>query len=152
MARNDVRLKDLSLEFEELAGRLSALALEKAPGPPSLSPSLARLVLAVRLMWAGQFETGLGEPARNMLLALYAARLESQRFTPTKLAFATAVPLPTALHWLNVMVERGLIRRSGDRRDRRLVRLTLTAGAVAGIEAYLAAVFERPFLLPRGLG
>lgn len=148
MARNDARLKEISLELEGLAGRLSALALENAPRSPSLSPSLIRLVLAVRLMWSGQFEAGLGEPARNMLLALYAARLEGQRLTPTRPASATAVPLATALHWLNVMAERGLIRRSGDPRDRRLVRLALTPNAVAGIEAYLAAVFERPFLLP----
>jgi DNA-binding MarR family transcriptional regulator len=148
MADADARLNELSRELEELAGRLSVLAREGRPRPPSHNPALVRLVLAVRLMWSGQFEAGLGEPARNMLLALYAARLESRRPTPTKLASASAVPLATALRWLDTLDERGLIHRGRDPKDARLVRLALTPRAVAGIEAYLSAIFERPFALP----
>jgi hypothetical protein len=39
----------------------------------------------------------LGEPARNMLLSLYAARQEGRDLPPTRLAQSAAVPLPFGL-------------------------------------------------------
>lgn len=146
--RDRKRLAELSFELEHLAARLSALAWEDARRSPPAPVAVVRLVLGLRLMWSEQFTAGLGEPARNMLLALYAAQLDHRSLTPTRLSAAAAVPLATALRWLDIMDERDLIRRSGDPRDRRLVRLALTPKAVAGIEAYLSAVFERQFLLP----
>lgn len=149
MLRNQKRLTELSVELEDLAGRLSALIREDVPKSPPPTPALVRLVLALRLMGSDYFPAGFGEPARNMMLVLYAARLEHQRLTPTRLAAASAVPLATALRWLDIMEERGLIRRRrDDASDRRLVRLALTPKAVAGIDAYLSAIFERRFLLP----
>lgn len=148
MPRDQKKLVELSVELEDLAGRLSALAREDMPRSPPLTPALVRLVFALRLMGSDHFPPGLGEPARNMLLALYAAQLDHQRLTPTRLASSAAVPLATAVRWLDIMAERGLIRRRGDPNDRRLVRLALTPKAVAGIEAYLSAIFERRFLLP----
>jgi DNA-binding MarR family transcriptional regulator len=148
MLRNQKRLTELSVELEDLAGRLSALIREDVPQSPPLTPVLVRLVLALRLIGSDYFPAGLGEPARNMMLVLYAAQLDQQRLTPTRLAAASAVPLATALRWLDIMQERNLVRRSRDPSDRRLVRLALTPRAVAGIEAYLSAIFERRFLLP----
>lgn len=99
-------------------------------------------------MAAEQFVPGIGEPARNMLLALYAAELEGKELTPACLAAASAVPRTSVLRWLTIMGKRGLVRRSRDAADHRLVHLALTQEAIAGIEAYFSAIFEEPFLLP----
>jgi len=151
MAHRESGLAELSRELTGLAGRLHLLLNEPALASLRPTPQLVRLVLGMRMMAAEHFVPDLGEPARKMLLSLYAAELEGKVLTPTRLAAASAVPLTTALRWLEIMGERGLVQRSADGRDRRLVRLALSQEANAGIEAYLAAIFEEPFLL-RGLG
>jgi len=101
-------------------------------------------VLGIRLLWFDHFGIDLGEPARNMLLALYAAQLEECALGQTRLAMAAAVPLTTASRWIETLRERGLVEATPQPRHR--WRLTLTADAVTAIDAYLAAVFRRSFM------
>ena len=148
MARPDHRLLEISHELERLAGQLSALTVERGARTPPLTPTLVRSILAVRLIAPDHLDRDLGEPARNMLLSLYAARLEGRDLPPTRLAASAAVPLATALHWIARMRERGLILARPHPTNRRSRLLRLSPRAIAGIEAYLAAILQRSFLIP----
>jgi len=138
-------LAKVSRDLRRLAARLSALTGEVGEDAfPAPTPEVVRLVLGIRLLWFDHFGVDLGEPARNMLLALYAAQLEGRWLGPTRLAKAAAVPLATALRWIEMLRERGLVDATPEPRHR--WRLTLTADAINAIDAYLAAVFRRSFM------
>lgn len=138
-------LARVSRDLQRLAARLSALTAEVGEGAfPAPTPEVVRLVLGIRLLWFDHVGNDLGEPARNMLLALYAAQLEESRLGPTRLARAAAVPLATALRWIETLRECGLVDATLEPRHR--WHLTLTAEAVSAIDAYLAAVFRRSFM------
>src|SRR3546814_2543305 len=58
------------------------------------------------------------DPAWDMLLDLYAARLEHQPVSVSSLCIAAAVPATTALRWIKTMTEAGLFVREADPQDR----------------------------------
>lgn len=148
MAPRGDKLAELSRELSGVAERLQMLAHEGAHPTVVLTPQLVRLVLAMRLMAAGHFAPRLDEPARRMLLVLYAAKLERRTLTLSRLTEASAVRKTSALRWLDVLNKRGFVWRFREPKGYRRLRVALTPDAVAGVEAYLAAIFERPFLLP----
>jgi len=72
-----------------------------------------------------------GEPAWEILLELYAARIEGRRLTATSACMASGVPPTTALRWLTRLEEANLVVRSRDSRDARLSLLDLTDEGLA---------------------
>lgn len=89
MAHRASKLAELSRELPELADRLQLVLAERAHASLRPTPQLVRLVLGLRLLAAEHFVPSLGQPARNMLLALYAAELEGKVLTPNRLAAAS---------------------------------------------------------------
>ena len=79
-----------------------------------------------------------GEPAWDMLLDLYAARLEHQRVSVSSLCIAAAVPSTTALRWLRTLTESGLVVRRADPHDKRRVFIELGEPAARGLTGYFA--------------
>jgi DNA-binding MarR family transcriptional regulator len=72
------------------------------------------------------------DPAWDILLDLMAARLERKQVTVSSLCVAAAVPPTTALRWIGVLAERGLLVRAADAADRRRAFVELSdAGARA---------------------
>src|SRR5690606_9764038 len=49
------------------------------------------------------------DPAWDMLLDLFAARLEQERVSVSSLCIASAVPPTTALRWIRTLTEKGLL-------------------------------------------
>lgn len=66
------------------------------------------------------------DPAWDILLDLMAARLERKPVTVSSLCIAAAVPPTTALRWISVLTERGLLVRVADNADRRRVYVELS--------------------------
>lgn len=60
-----------------------------------------------------------GEPSWDMLLDLFAARVEDRRVCVTSLALASGVPITTALRYIENMTRSGLIVRVDDPADGR---------------------------------
>jgi len=60
-----------------------------------------------------------GEPCWDILLDLFIARIDGLRISITSSCIASGVPLTTALRWLTVLENRGLIIRSNDQTDKR---------------------------------
>lgn len=73
-----------------------------------------------------------------MLLDLFVAQAEGRRVHVGVLCDASAVPSTTALRWMALLIEQGLVEKHPDERDARRAYVALTPGARDNIEALLA--------------
>ena len=78
-----------------------------------------------------------GEPAWDMLLDLYLADFDGKRLSVTGACIGSAVPVTTALRWLDRLDEAGLITREGDARDGRRTHVQITPLARQAMDACL---------------
>ncbi|HET9629256.1 MAG TPA: MarR family transcriptional regulator [Novosphingobium sp.] len=85
------------------------------------------------------FEESLfGEPAWDLLLDLFIAAKERKRVPVTSACIGSAVPTTTALRWLSLLEERGLVVREADPADARRIFVRLSTEAYAKMVAYFA--------------
>ena len=82
------------------------------------------------------------DPAWDMLLDLYAARLERQPVSVSSLCIAAAVPATTALRWIKTMTDAGLFLREADPHDGRRIFIALAEGACDALARYFEALEE----------
>ena len=75
------------------------------------------------------------DPAWDILLELYAARLGQRRMFLRELARSIDTPQSTAARWISVLSDRGLVTTTNERRE--------TAGAAIELSAEGAAVMQR---------
>jgi hypothetical protein len=80
------------------------------------------------------------DPAWDMLLDLFAARLERRSVSVSSLCIASAVPATTALRWIKSLTDAGIFVREADPHDGRRIFITLSEGAEAGMRAYCDAM------------
>ena len=85
----------------------------------------------------------LGEPVWDMLLALYCFTSRGRRLSISSLCFASGVPQTTALRWVGVMEERGLVSRFKDKQDGRRWYMTLAVRGREVMEQYLRSIHAR---------
>lgn len=81
-----------------------------------------------------------GEPAWDILLDLFIAAKDRKRLPVTSACIGAAVPATTALRWLTVLEEKGLIIRENDTNDARRVFVRLSAEGYEKMVAYFADV------------
>jgi DNA-binding MarR family transcriptional regulator len=79
----------------------------------------------------------LADPVGDMLLHLYMSRAGSRPVIKSDLYTASGVPDTTALRWIRVMEDSGLIQSARDNSDRRLRLITLTPETVEAFDRYL---------------
>lgn len=82
------------------------------------------------------------DPAWDMLLDLYAARLERQPVSVSSLCIAAAVPATTALRWIKTMTDAGLFVREADPLDGRRIFIGLAEAAFEPLARYFEALEE----------
>ena len=80
----------------------------------------------------------LGEPAWDLLLDLYIQHARGHRVSVSSVCVAAAVPVTTALRWLDALEKRGLVDRARDGADARRVFVMLSRDGAKAMEAYLA--------------
>ena len=144
---NSRRLAQLSEEVGRIARTLASLSVEGAAtaetaraGDPAEMLAAVRGILRVRRLREQYFDRALfADPAWDMLLDLFAARLEGRRVAVSSLCIAAAVPPTTALRWIATMTAEGLLLREPDPEDGRRVFIALADRAAAAMAAYLAA-------------
>lgn len=157
--RDAERLRRLNAEVARIAEALLKLSREgpgdgvrdrssdfAAPpaddtGPVEISAATVRGAIRARRM-RDQFLPGdlFADPAWDMLLDLFAARLEGSSVSVSSLCIAAAVPPTTALRWITTLTDAGLLMRREDPSDRRRAFIVLTARGVAGMQGYGQAV------------
>lgn len=81
-----------------------------------------------------------GEPAWDILLDLFIAAKERKRLPVTSACIGAAVPATTALRWLTVLEEKGLIVRENDSSDARRVFVRLSSEGYEKMVAFFAEV------------
>lgn len=102
-----------------------------------------RRLLRQRRMREQYFPADLfADPAWDMLLDLYAARLERQPVSVSSLCIAAAVPATTALRWIKTMTDAGLFVRDADPHDGRRIFIGLAEGACDSLARYFEALEE----------
>ena len=102
-----------------------------------------RRMLRQRRMREQYFPADLfADPAWDMLLDLYAARLERQPVSVSSLCIAAAVPATTALRWIKTMTDAGLFLREDDPHDGRRIFIALAEGACDALARYFEALDE----------
>ncbi|WP_337847946.1 winged helix DNA-binding protein [Sphingomonas sp.] len=161
--RERERLQRLNEEVARLAAVLSDFAADpvrrdlREPGRgfraepgegADPAPRMVRSMIRARRLRDQHFHPELfADPAWDMLLDLYAARLEGVRVSVSSLCIAAAVPPTTALRWIGTLHDAGLFEREPDPIDRRRAHIKLTDRAAAAMRSYFAAT-ERQGLIP----
>lgn len=85
------------------------------------------------------FPKGLfADPAWDILLDLYISEIEGKSISITSACAAACVPATTALRWLTVLEERGMIVRLDDPKDNRRSFVRITGEAVYKITSIIA--------------
>ena len=103
----------------------------------------ARRMLRQRRMREQYFPADLfADPAWDMLLDLYAARLERQPVSVSSLCIAAAVPATTALRWIKTMTDAGMFVREADPLDGRRIFIGLAEAAFESLARYFEALEE----------
>lgn len=98
----------------------------------------ARRLLLLSQVRRDVFPSANSEPAWNLMLALYSS--PEKDLAATRLAKLALLPPTTAFRWLAELERRGFVKRRGDGRDKRLVRVLLTATGRSAVSAAFAAV------------
>ena len=105
--------------------------------------SAARQIYAVRRARSRYFPEGFfGEPAWDMLLALYATGDDSRRQSVSNLVDLASCPPTTALRHLTSLEQEGMVERTPHPTDGRVFFISLTAKGRGAIEAYLVSIME----------
>jgi DNA-binding MarR family transcriptional regulator len=81
-----------------------------------------------------------GEPAWDLLLALYVEQAKTETSTASMLAKAAGIPITTALRWMDYLEEKRLIERERSSFDRRASTVTLSESGRIRLEGYFAEV------------
>lgn len=113
--------------------------LLRKPAPEPADPRLITNLQKLRRMRAGYLQTDLfADPAWDILLELYVARLKHQQISVTSLCLAAEVPATTAQRWIALMVERGMLERRNDPDDRRRCFVSLAEPVARQLTRYFA--------------
>lgn len=83
-----------------------------------------------------------GEPAWDIYLDLYIAAHERRDVSVTSACLATTLPPTTALRWLRLMEDEGIVVRERDERDSRRSNVRLSAEAFTRMKRYFKAIAE----------
>lgn len=107
---------------------------------PLPDPRFIRSLIRARQLRLRFFNADLfADPAWDMLLDLTAARAEHRRVSVTSLCIASGVPTTTALRWIKLLEQAGLVRRIEDDTDRRRAFVALTEQGAESAARYFQA-------------
>lgn len=81
-----------------------------------------------------------GEAAWDILLDLLAAEMTGTRLSVSSACIGSNVPSTTALRWLTILEERGLISRESDVSDRRRAFVRITPDGVRKMKSFFSAI------------
>lgn len=111
--------------------------------PPGSLLELTRFLIKFRRSRGLYFGADLfADPAWDMLLDLFVAEEEGRKVSIKSLCIGSEVPPTTALRWIKLLIDRGVLERQADPKDRRRHWIALTAGARERMRALLFSMGE----------
>ena len=130
----------LSASLNESVHALPVAADLTSPLP---EPNRIRKIIRQRKLRAAFFDATLfADPAWDMLLDLAAATRENVNVSTSSLCIAANVPATTALRWISVMSDAGLLEKVEDTTDRRRNFVVLSEKAVDALDRYFKAALR----------
>lgn len=73
----------------------------------------------------------------TMCLDIYICGLKGERVTVSAIAHSSGIPMTTAMRYINVMVEQGLIEKAPNPADNRMIFVSASPGCMEKIEKLL---------------
>jgi hypothetical protein len=112
----------------------------RSPGPYGYAP-LAQQAYFARRTRDRFFDSELfGEPAWDMLLDLFVQMNSGRTVSITSACIASCVPPTTALRWITMLVERGLVTRTTDPSDARRAFIELSQPTLLKFNKYFETI------------
>ena len=136
----------LARELEAIASQLAHLPrqAENIDSLFSTEKELIDVIRRVRAFRTHFFADDLfADPAWDILLELKHAEHEQYRVTISNLCLAAAVPPTTALRWISLLEDRGMLVRTDDPLDGRRAFISLHPTASATLEKFFKSVLEQ---------
>jgi len=140
-----LRLLNLLIGNSAPSSNASAVPdISKSPVPgdePHCKIELARAIMLRRRRRARHFAQSMfGEPAWDIMLALYVSDRGGSRNTISRLAELSGAPMTTALRWLDYLEQAKLVTRQPSPTDRRVMFVELTGTGREKLDAYLSDI------------
>jgi hypothetical protein len=92
-----------------------------------------------------------GGAAWNMLLDLAASQIEGKRISVTSVCLASQVPPTTALRWISILEDDGMILKENDYSDKRRTFIRISDHAMNSIYSYYSNLHSHPKIKRRKL-
>jgi hypothetical protein len=151
----DLHIAELENEVARLRARLArASAANRDDVPPASAPRSKGNAAVIRNVIDARSRRGaflppslFADPAWDMLLDLFMAHLSQVRISISSLCVASNVPTTTALRWLKVMQDRGLVERRSDPLDARRHFIDLTPTGVEAMTGYFSSLGNSPTVI-----
>lgn len=140
------RYRQISSELAEISDRLFVVSqgISEEQSIPCSNEAISTEIAVVKSLISARerrsafFAVDLfADPAWDILLDLYLAEIQQRRTMTTSLCIAACVPATTALRWINLLVERGLLARRPDPLDARRMYVMLTPLSKQAMRNYL---------------
>ena len=130
-----------------IVDQVASVPASRLPNQP-VTEKVIRAMLKLRRN-RDQFFNGelFADPAWDMLLELYAARLAQHRISVGNLCLGAAVPATTALRWISLLEGKGLIERKADPMDGRRFHLSLSSIGLDAMANYFKTVPDKTALI-----
>ncbi|QHL91126.1 hypothetical protein GVO57_10210 [Sphingomonas changnyeongensis] len=133
----------IAAALADMSGALRNGAEEVADAPPRLLARHVRAMIRLRRLRGQAFSDALfADPAWDMMLDLLAARLEGVSVAVSSLCIAANVPSTTALRWIRMMTDHGLLVRRADPDDGRRIFIDLSESALVGLLRWFEQAHE----------
>ncbi|HEY6964926.1 MAG TPA: hypothetical protein VI407_06890 [Erythrobacter sp.] len=108
---------------------------------PASTPGLIEALIAARRLRTKYFDQDLFfDPAWSILIDLYQAELQGKQLCVSAVCYGSGVAETTALRYIGVLEQRGLIARVADPKDKRRAFLKLTQPARDKLARYFGEV------------
>jgi DNA-binding MarR family transcriptional regulator len=109
--------------------------------PTFPDPELLQKIISNRRKRREYFGNALvSDPAWDMILDLAVARSRFRRVSVSSLCIASGVAPTTALRWIKVLTDEGLILREADSQDKRRTFVSLTEKGIRKVAGYFASL------------
>ena len=114
---------------------------------PQVPVQLLRSIVRARRLRDNYFPSDLfADPAWDMMIELLLAEIIQHRVPVSSLCASAAVPATTALRWIKIMTDRGLVKRREDPTDRRRVFIELETATSSGLRRYFSEIGSLPMV------
>lgn len=137
--------KDVAHALAEAIGNIQSAINQLGIEPPNealyRSAALTKIEVIRRMrrftqMRDRQFGPDLfSDTGWHILLDLYYNRLRHRNMTVTDACMASGASYSTGLRWINLLIDRGLVRRDPDPRDARVSFVRLSANGIAAMDS-----------------